>query len=352
MWKTELEKMLFSNDPDSINVQQALNLKYQYIPTSLYKYKSFDQKGYWMDILEKDLSVLSNPKDFNDPYDCAFNFAAEESGIKHFKENLDNIIIKLSPLHKFTLEEIDFLKKSENFFYDLALILQEDESFFEGKSPEESAKGIEKLLMDQFGHSGSIFEENVKNNLFIHCFSETNKSILMWSHYADYHRGFCIEYNFSELGFDHHLTRMIFPVIYKNTLFDITNYLNQSISGKEFNNLIMSCYDGIDNPLFDFKSLENIYDKKFNNMVFCYAAINKSTEWSYEKEWRFILPLGPHNDKKIPIMFPKPKAIYLGAKVDEKCKNKVLEIAEKRSIKVYAMHRKTSEFTLESNEIN
>ena len=38
------------------------------------------------------------------------------------------------------------------------------------------------------------FKENLLNNTRIICFSELYDSMLMWSHYAKYHQGFCIEY--------------------------------------------------------------------------------------------------------------------------------------------------------------
>ena len=356
MWKNDLIKKLFSNDPADIDVEQAIYHKYCNIPNSLYKYRSFDKNEYWRDMLEEDLTVLSRPKDFNDLYDCAFSFSAEERGIEHFKRNLDELLSKLSSLHKFSSEEINILNKSENFFY-LTLILQKEEPLVEGKNIKETSEILEKIILNQFRYSGSLFEERIRDNMFIYCFSETNKSIRMWSLYADDNKGYCIEYNFPELGVDHHLTRMIFPVIYSDTLFDSDNYINPGSVDKKFNNVLisfvdgMSHNDGINQPLFDFSQIENPYDKNYNNMVFCYAAINKSKEWEYEKEWRYVFPIGPITAEKVPIRFPKPKGIYLGAKVDEEYREEVLKIAEERNIKVYAMHRKPSEFGLEANVI-
>lgn len=58
-----------------------------------------------------------------------------------------------------------------------------------------------------------------------------------------------------------------------------------------------------------------------------YAAINKSKEWSYEKEWRYVLPFGSTN-KPITLPVPKPTAVYLGAMISKPNKENILEIAK------------------------
>lgn len=82
-----------------------------------------------------------------------------------------------------------------------------------------------------------------------------------------------------------------------------------------------------------------------------YNALIKSKDWRYEKEWRYLLL---YNGAEIEIRFlpvPKPKSIYLGAKVSEKNREKILKIAEERDINVYQMEIKHSEFALESKVI-
>ena len=72
-------------------------------------------------------------------------------------------------------------------------------------------------------------------SIHVACFSETKESILMWSHYADNHKGFCVEYDFKELGISNPFARFIFPVIYTDTIFDMKDYLPDS--NKEFDDL-------------------------------------------------------------------------------------------------------------------
>ncbi|MDH2660048.1 hypothetical protein, partial [Methanobacterium formicicum] len=52
MWREELTEILFSSDPSKLNIKKAINLKYENTPSSLYKYKDFDDKGYSLKLLK------------------------------------------------------------------------------------------------------------------------------------------------------------------------------------------------------------------------------------------------------------------------------------------------------------
>ncbi|MMZ71396.1 hypothetical protein D1872_347690 [compost metagenome] len=61
--------------------------------------------------------------------------------------------------------------------------------------------------------------------------------MLMWSHYADGHTGFCLEYNFKKPDREEILTRALNPVMYREELLDISEYLIHGINHAfEFNN--------------------------------------------------------------------------------------------------------------------
>ena len=63
-----------------------------------------------------------------------------------------------------------------------------------------------------------------QSSLKICSFSATAESIIMWSHYADQHRGFCVEYDLQSLPAENLFVRMMYPVIYSEKLFDATRY--------------------------------------------------------------------------------------------------------------------------------
>ena len=89
----------------------------------------------------------------------------------------------------------------------------------------------------------------------------------------------------------------------------------------------------------------------FNNLFGIIASIHKAKDWSYEEEWRFIAPLGP-SESPYNQSVPKPKSIYLGSKIDNKDKNKVLELADKMKIDVYQMQLSHNQFKMVSKELN
>ena len=79
--------------------------------------------------------------------------------------------------------------------------------------------------------------DKLREYLLVSCFSEDYKSILMWSHYAKDHTGFCVQYNFKSLGHNSHLTRILYPILYTNKIFTIDNYIHHKkppISGCSF----------------------------------------------------------------------------------------------------------------------
>ena len=100
-------------------------------------------------------------------------------------------------------------------------------------------------LDNQFRESRSV----LTNTAGILSLSERNDSILMWSHYAESHRGFCLEMNVHE---DDRYSPFCYPVRYQ------ANY-----------------------PLFDHFSTSS--EERLQLML-----LTKAKEWSYEKEWRIL----------------------------------------------------------------
>lgn len=165
--------------------------------------------------------------------------------------------------------------------------------------------------------------DGVKHSSLLSSFTERVDSILMWSHYAQYHTGFCLEYDLKSLGIDSMTTRMLYPILYRNDLLDVTDFIR--------------------------RSLEN--EKRFNNTIGLYAAIVKSIEWSYEKEWRLVFPFGIFEQEQA-WRVPVSKAVYLGAKIDELNKKRIIKIAEKKNVPVYQASTDKTSFRLIFNRID
>jgi hypothetical protein len=118
------------------------------------------------------------------------------------------------------------------------------------------------------------------------CFTRNVNSILMWSHYAVNHKGFCLEFHSNK---DH---------IGINPL-DV-HYSNSFVKAD--------------------------YYKYKENSIF-HMIYTKSDNWKYEEELR---SLGSNftDEKSRKVSFRKQdvKAIYLGVKIEDKLKNEILSI--------------------------
>ncbi len=54
--------------------------------------------------------------------------------------------------------------------------------------------------------------------------------MLMWSHYSEDHRGFCIEYDLEALNEQHPFRRSLFPIIYSQRLYDLTPFAEKLVA--------------------------------------------------------------------------------------------------------------------------
>ena len=125
------------------------------------------------------------------------------------------------------------------------------------------------------------------------------ESILMWSHYADGHKGICM-------------------------VFDTSSYVDNEI-GKH----ILRPVD------YDLKILEPNFNSEVSEdemqRAVEEAMLRKAKFWDYEKEWRLLVAGEPGNFSYYPIM--KLKGIYLGSKISKEDKELIEKIAADKGIK-------------------
>jgi len=342
LWKDELIEILFSNDPSKINAKKAINLKYENTPSSLYRYRSFNRHS--LDLLKTDKIKLSRPTDFNDPFDCGLKMAAKDLPEDYIKEFVVPYTFNdLKQNYGISNKNYGKLIRSKNIVHDLAKFIVKT------KMPNISLKERNKIIEEEKkSFIEGFLDPKFKEKIHVACFSETYESNLMWSHYANDHKGFCVEYNFKELGIEDPVTRFIFPVLYQKNIFDLKNYLPDS--NKEFDNVLRSYMDNIkEEDILNGIKLPRSVDKRFNNMLVFYNALIKSEDWKYEKEWRYVFTVDTTEKKYL--FIPKPKAIYLGAKISKKNFEEILKIVKDRNINVYKMETKNSEYSFETKII-
>ena len=286
----------------------------------LYKYRYFNENqvsrdGFpggeiitqWHQVLYDGLIFPASPKTFNDPFDCEFV--------------LDDSIIN-SLFMKETL--IKFLKKQYTVSKgDKDLLRSSDD-------PEKTFKEILwrkyriKYKSDRDGINKEISTamQEIKDSLRIACFSADNLSILMWSHYAQNHQGFCIEYDLNNSEY----AAYIKPVQYTHD--------RRLVPGN-----LMDCKEP--------SPAEIIRE----------AALCKSSVWSYEQEWRLVTP-------RIDIAFPEYQghtefyplknyitSVYLGAKSNVKYEKEICEHYRGTQVKVYRMQMMSNSYSLETEQI-
>lgn len=103
--------------------------------------------------------------------------------------------------------------------------------------------------------------------------TETPRNLLMWSHYANQHKGICVGYKTSYLDHHKHKTHNRLPVSFApiKVNYDNCRYSEHTDSFTELNNV------------------------ELQKEIILKSLITKGDDWIYEKEHRSIIPL-EHND--------------------------------------------------------
>lgn len=281
------------------------------------------------DVIDKNLKTtdMLNIKMFTEGY---ANLFREENGLKFYK------------YYKPTYHAI------RNFEEDM-LMCSNPKAFndiFEGmvKSSELKPEMVYPIIRD------------ICDVVSISCFSETWDNLLMYAHYTDSFKGFCVEYNF-----DYIKKKMpwiyFFPVIYQSGPSSLAQMEKLKID-------IASVINGI--------KTEKIVLKKLDDIISYF--IHKANIWSYEKEWRFIIPITQYKnyfgkydlktDRHFIHKFDCVSAVYLAANIDEIHKKHICEIVDRKNeerrsmsgdrkepIVVYQTRIKESEYALVADQL-
>lgn len=309
-------------------------------PKSLFRYRTC--KDYCFDALQNDEVWGSSPNSLNDPFEW---------------------------IPYYDLQKIqDYVNKT----YDPVVVLPQIEALKQDNIPNELKAMISPELLEQFiGAIGSIDNEfiqqllihgkNIFSELFLKnyekyqtaffqeiflwgrfrhsaCFSEDNLSTLMWGHYADSHKGFVVEYDFSEMQglcedqCDHKsscsnfaLKLPLAPVIYQKKRFDASAMM-----------IAIATSDWVNEHKLPINILN--YDK----LLMTKCLLTKSSLWEYEKEWR-VLSKTYKNIQELEISdyrciaTIKAKAVYIGAKATAETKERLKQICGSKGIPCYQM---------------
>jgi hypothetical protein len=249
------------------------------LPSHFYRYRSLAGDAaakYVRSTLLDNQLYFANPSSFNDPFDCypSFDFDATESEIISF---FAKIIRRNFPL----ASEKRVLHEAIAKLYD----------------PKTGPKSPDYTKQVQEVHNHHVAEK-----IGVLCLSEIADDILMWSHYADLHRGICLQFN-SNFNF-----------------FENAHQINYKLERPKIN------------PFRD--HIEQVMES---------VLLTKADHWAYEKEWRLIR----YADGAGAYQFP-PEAltgVVLGSRISESNEQKLLACLADRASPIKVMRSCISQTT-------
>lgn len=244
-----------------LNRDASYELKQSKVPKRLFKYQPINDanRSNRLRTLKENKIWLTKADYLNDPYDCQAFYYNKEKLLKAIIEN--DIPSKISRTPEYI---IDFLENGLKMF---------------------------------------------KRNMAVTCFSEQEDNMPMWANYADNHAGICIEYDFSNLSTNSGFSQMLYPIVYVEERYDISNLLIDQVTAAW---------------------MKNPY-------VLFFITLMKHTSWKYEKEWRFIgTDINQEHINGFTVELPvQPKAIYFGMRCREEDINEITKIVDGTSIELY-----------------
>lgn len=251
-------------------------------PNIVYKYRIWNDK-FHKKLLTKNEIYFASADQFNDPFDTKLPFRYKNEDLT--PENLfQKLYITAKEMHP---------ELSEQEIHKMCYERQYSGSFDNGQYWKDEYERIKNRLNDEFG---------------ILSLAERKDNILMWSHYSDSHKGFCV-------GLD------------INLLFDS---IKGMISRVKYSN--------------DFPLLE-LFGDPSKTMI--ELLTTKSKLWKYEKEIRFT----KHNASRQVFKLPKEayKELIIGMNMPQNESKQIVSLVNKKfpKVKIYQSQMNLEKFRID-----
>lgn len=313
MWKDRFLQYLKQSTIAEPLFEQAITLKQQHLPQRIYKYRKDDADGYARKNLTSSTVWLATPDTYNDPYDCFLQFSAPNMAAAFERGLIDAFIAG----YKLDIPQ-DNVNNAKQSPTPLQTFLQNIPSDSKpGANPKKIAELISQAIPGYI-NSTKDFLQALRTVAQVCSFSAVNDSILMWSHYADNHKGFCVEYDLARFDPGDAFLKNLYPVAYSNDLSDLTPWAEKLVSG-----------------------MAGDLDIGFLLM----GVIQKFTGWGYEQEWRYIRFQEPPNQERNRSM-PPPSRVFLGAKAPLQTTEAIVAICQEKNIPVWQMRMSSDRYEL------
>jgi len=316
MWKETFLELLKRSTLEESHFAETIALKQQYLPKRIYKYRS--DNSYARENFKSNAIWLASPDAYNDPYDCLLRFS-ESNMTSAFERGLIDPFITGFQL-EIPEEKVEEAKQSATPLE--TLIANVTGVGKPGANPKETVEFLSKLGHN-FVNIAVDFLQTLRSIMKICSFSAVNDSILMWSHYANNHQGFCIEYDLEKFDPSDAFLKNLYPVIYSHQLFDVTPWAEKLVSG-------------------DAGQLTTLFP--------LLGVIQKFEGWAHENEWRYVsFQEKPTQDRARPM--PLPSRVFLGARAQSSTREGLLEICKEKDIGLWQMHMSNDKYELLADPI-
>jgi hypothetical protein len=263
------------------------------IPRHLYKFREFDTHEHGIDILRNDRIFFASPGTFNDPFDSHILVRFDLGTPSQIRRRLEDALRMGNP----EMPSAEIRKRAKT-------------AYLSGISANHKA-----VLLGQ--------EQAINEDLGIFSLSANIGSLLSWAHYASSHSGFCI-------GFS-------------------TQYLQMICMGISLNDTSKVMVMGEVQYTNEYPMIDVFHSDRMRSMRL--SLLTKSSEWSYEREYRMLFPAHPSTLVAIP-----PEAItrvVLGCRIRKDDQVRIVQVLEERksAVKLFKAERDPFNFRLRFRHI-
>lgn len=312
-WIDDFVACLDVVDAGDIRIEEAFNIKAANLPPSVFKFRAVTPEA--LQNLADGTVWLAAPASFNDPFDSVVNLSGSElyrgdrtlmapGAVESLEKYLDS-------------EDWAAIDEADHLFREFSARLLAADSKIDPALRLRILDALDKIGAERTEEAFAPYLDLIRTTLKLCSFSAKYDPILMWSHYAAQHQGFCVEYETARMP--EIAQRMLFPVIYREEMFDATR----------------------------FHKAMSVDPKRFNNVYTVLPPLFKAPAWSYEEEWRLVFAGGVIPEPRA-YGVGRPKAVYLGARMMPHGEQAVRQICDEMSVPVWRMRLARGRFQLEA----
>ncbi|NHZ46125.1 DUF2971 domain-containing protein [Nitratidesulfovibrio liaohensis] len=282
----------------------------------IYKYRAINIQN--IENLCADTLYFSSPSSFNDPFECEPTIESDSSN-----EELEKILYELifDNVYKESMDSLKNIKIESKYKNEvsrdkadkLATFKINELRYLATDDEYEESVGVKNNRLLAYEIRREVLKWERKG---ICCFSTSCKDSLMWSHYADSHKGMCVGYDFKR-----NPVPQVSRVEYGGDRILKTSTIRKAVLEK------------------DSGAKLTIYDKMF---------LRKARQWRYEKEYRIFMG---HGLQESPL---RMLDVTFGMRASGTAMYAVVSALRKRDnpVKFYIVNEVYGKFTLQRKRLD